>query len=192
MILYFKLSYMSTLHLTSYIVTVLCAASPLVVSTVTEYISTSQNFSLASVSFISMLVTAVSSVKQETEDVYAGGKSAGGLWHYCALHHAQSLIAITNQIWGNNLPTDMNLQALIVFHIRLSNINTLRIQVFGMWCCSVGWVVSDIPDRPSRVLNFDCMTYEDGGTMILWNPGKHSPNGTAPYLRRLDSSAASL
>jgi hypothetical protein len=73
MILYFKLSYMSTLHLTSYIVTVLCAASPLAVS------GTSQNFSLASVSFISMLVTAVSSVKQETEDVYAGGKSAGGL-----------------------------------------------------------------------------------------------------------------
>jgi hypothetical protein len=57
----------------------------------------------------------------------------------------------------------------------------------GLWCCSVGWVVSDIPE-----LTCDCMTYEDGGTMILWKAGNHWPNGTVPYPRSLDSTAASL
>ena len=128
-IIYFKLSCLSTLHLTSYILPALCASSPLAVSTVRVFIGISQYFSLASVSFISMLLTCFSPVIQVTEDVYTGGNSGGGLWHYYALHHAQSLIAITNQIGGNKLPVDMKLQALIVFNVRLST-DTLRIQVF--------------------------------------------------------------
>jgi len=129
-IIYFKLSCLSISHLTSYIVPPLCPATPLAVSTVRGFIGTSQYFSLASVSFISMLHTPFSPVIQVTEDVYTGGNSGGGLWHYHALHHAQSQIAITSQIGGNKLPVDMKLQALTVFHIKLSNIDCLRIQVF--------------------------------------------------------------
>jgi len=75
----FKLSCLSTLHLTSYILPALCAASPLAVGTVREFIGTSQYFSLASVSFISMLLTPFSPVIQVTKDVYTGGNSGGGL-----------------------------------------------------------------------------------------------------------------
>jgi len=78
-IMYFKPSYLSTLHLTSYILPALCATSPLAVSTVREIMGTSQYFSLASVSFISMLLTPSSPVIKVTEDVYTGGNSGGGL-----------------------------------------------------------------------------------------------------------------
>jgi hypothetical protein len=78
-IIYFKLSSLSTLHLTSYILPALCASSPLAVSTVRVFIGISQYFSLASVSFISMLLTRFSPVIQVTEDVYNGGNSGGGL-----------------------------------------------------------------------------------------------------------------
>jgi len=78
-IIYFKLSCFSTSHLTSYIVPPLCPASPLAVSTVTGFIDTSQYFSLASVSFISMLHTPFSPAIKVTEDVYTGGNSGGGL-----------------------------------------------------------------------------------------------------------------
>jgi hypothetical protein len=44
-----------------------CAASPLAVSTVREFIGTSQHFSLVSVSFISMLHTPLFPVIQMTE-----------------------------------------------------------------------------------------------------------------------------
>jgi hypothetical protein len=56
-----------------------CGASPLAVSTVREFIGISQYFSLASVSFISMLLTPLPPVIQVTEDVYTGGNSGGGL-----------------------------------------------------------------------------------------------------------------
>jgi len=139
---------LSTLHLTSYILPALCASSPLAISTVREFIGISQYFSLASVSFISMLLTRFSPVIQVTEDVYTGGNSGGGLWHYYALHHAQSLIAITKQIGGNKLPVDMKLQALIVFNVKLST-DTLRIQVFwnAMLQC---WVSGSWHSRVDR------------------------------------------
>jgi hypothetical protein len=75
MIIYFKLSCLSTLHLISYIEPALCAASSMAVSTVREFIGTSQYFFLASVSIISMLPTPFSSVIQ----VYTVGNSGGGL-----------------------------------------------------------------------------------------------------------------
>jgi hypothetical protein len=78
-IIHFRLSCMSTSHLTSYIVPAFCADSPFAVSTVREFIGTSQYFSLASVSFISKLLTPFSPVIQVTEDVYTGGSSGGGL-----------------------------------------------------------------------------------------------------------------
>jgi hypothetical protein len=74
-----SLSCMSILHLTSYIVPALCAASPLAVSTVRQFVGTSHCFSFASFSFISMLHTPLSPVIQVTEDVYTGGNSGGGL-----------------------------------------------------------------------------------------------------------------
>jgi hypothetical protein len=70
---------MSTLHVTTYIVPALYADFPLAVSTVRECIGTSQYFSLASVSFISVLLTRLFPAIQMTEDVYTGGKSGGGL-----------------------------------------------------------------------------------------------------------------
>ena len=66
--LQYNTSHFSTLHLTSNILPALCAALPLAVSTVREFIGTPHSFSLASVSFISMLLTPFSPVRQVTED----------------------------------------------------------------------------------------------------------------------------
>jgi len=49
----------------------------LAVSTVRQFIGTSQYFPLASVSFKAMLLTPSSPVIQVTEDVYTGGNSRG-------------------------------------------------------------------------------------------------------------------
>jgi hypothetical protein len=115
------------------------------------------------------------------------------LWHCYALLLAQSLIAIRNQIWRHKLPVDMKLQAF----------NCVSYQTLQHWCLedsvlrecdavSLGEWFLTFQSWPSTVFVCDCMTYDDGGTMILWNAGNHSPNGTAPYPRSLDSSTTSL
>jgi hypothetical protein len=111
---------MSVLHLTTYDVPAHCADSQLAVSTVRECIGTSQYFSLSPVSFISVLLTRLSPAKQMTENVHTGIQKCGRVVTLLC-----SLSCLITGCYNNNLPVGMKLQALIVFHIKLSNTDTL-------------------------------------------------------------------